>query len=342
MSESGQQGVNHVPTETLHRFIHNRGRAYSHSSGELSELLSSIVVAVKIISSLVATAGFKGLTGYTDTVNVQGESVRKLDQEADRILTEFLGASGHFGLMVSEEQDTVIEAGRHSDSAKYVVAFDPLDGSSNIGTSIPVGTIFSIFARKQGSATSGEADFMQPGRQLVAAGYSVYGAKTSFVYSAGQGVHGFTLDPAIGEFVLTEEQIQTPRRGSVYSANEGRVNQWTPAVRNFLNELRSTGDESGTPYSTRYVGSLVADFDRNLRNGGVFLHPSDHKRKNGKLRLLYECIPLAFIAEQAGGMAIDDLAPILDKQPTSIHERTVFITGGRHEVEWYLKVHANS
>lgn len=338
MSESNH-AVRRVPTETLHRFLHQQSRAFPNSSGELSELLSAIVVAVKIISSLVATAGFKGLTGYTDQVNVQGESVRKLDEEADRILTEFLGASGHFGLMVSEEQDRVISAGRDAEGAKYVVAFDPLDGSSNIGTNIPVGTIFSILRRQDLGRSSSDQDFLQPGRRLVAAGYAVYGAKTSFVYSSGLGVHGFTLDPTIGEFVLTEAQIKTPERGAVYSANEARIEQWSPAIQAFIQELRERGlKDPKTAYSSRYVGSLVADFDRNLRNGGIFFHPSDHSRKKGKLRLLYECIPLAFIAEQAGGMAVDDSMPILDKLPSDIHERSVFITGSRVEVARYLEL----
>jgi fructose-1,6-bisphosphatase I len=321
-----------VPTHTLSRFILAQQRLYPKSTGELSDLLSSIGLGIKIISSLIATSGFKGLTGYTGRTNVQGEAVRQLDEEADQTLIELLGASGHFGLMVSEEQNTVVPAGRSSDQAKYVVAFDPLDGSSNIGSNIPVGTIFSILRRRTKGAECGVDDFLQSGRHVVAAGYAVYGAKTSFVYSSGQGVHGFTLDPSIGEFVLTEEQIHMPERGSTYSVNEGRSGQWSPGVRSFVNELKEKGDAKGNPYSARYVGSLVADFDRNLRQGGVFLYPPDAKNPHGKLRLLYECIPLGFIAEQAGAIATDGSIPILDRQPVDIHERTIFMTGGRYEM----------
>ena len=325
-----------VPT-TLHRFISKQEKSHPQSTGEFSELLSSIAVSVKIISSLVATAGFKGLSGYTGAVNVQGEAVRQLDEEADRVLIELLGASGHFGHMVSEEQNTVIPVGRSTAQAKYVVAFDPLDGSSNIGSNIPVGTIFCILRRRGKGEDFGEHDFLQAGRaSVVAAGYAVYGAKTSFVYSAGDGVHGFTLDPTIGEFVLTEERIRIPEQGNVYSINEARSLEWSAPITQFVGELKSKGAPKGGPYSARYVGSLVVDFDRNLRNGGIFLYPPDKKNASGKLRLLYECIPLAFIAEQAGGVAIDEEQKILDKQPTSIHQRTPFISGSPFEVQWYL------
>jgi fructose-1,6-bisphosphatase I len=303
---------------------------YPGSTGELSMLLSSIALGIKIIGNLVATAGFKGLSGYSGNVNVQGEQTHRLDEEADETLVGILGSSGHFGSLVSEERDEVVESEYQAEGAKYVVAFDPLDGSSNIGSNIPVGTIFTIFRKRNGNRRAFTDDFLQSGRSIVAAGYSVYGAKTSFVYSCGNGVHGFTLDPNIGEFMLTEKNIRMPDKGNIYSVNEGAAKDWTPDVASFVAALK--GKES---YTSRYVGSLVADFDRNLRKGGIFLHPANSKHPRGKLRLLYECMPLAYIAEQAGGMASNGLKNILDIQPRNIHERCPFIVGGKYEIEMF-------
>lgn len=327
-------------TETLPRFIYRQERKYEATSGELSDLLSAISLGVKIIGKLVATAGFQGLYGYTGKTNVQGEQTQILDEAADRILQEVLGSSGHFGLLVSEEQDSVMEVAKQTElghGEKYVVAFDPLDGSSNLGSNIPVGTIFTIFRKKELRRAACKEDFLQRGRNIVAAGYAVYGAKTSFVYSCGDGVHGFTLDPAIGEFILTDQNIRTPARGSIYSTNEGNYNRWDQRTRNFVDRLKSQDKEGGFPYSGRYVGSLVADFDRNLKKGGVFLYPADNKNPRGKLRLLYECMPLSFIAEHAGGRAFDGQIDVLDLVPTDIHERCPLIIGSRHEVEMYEK-----
>jgi fructose-1,6-bisphosphatase I len=327
-----------IPTLNLTRFIQQQEQKHPHASGELSDLLNSIAFGVKIIRQLVATAGFKGLQGYTGTTNVQGEAVQILDQESDRVLVQLLGSSGHFGMLVSEEQDKVVAAAQGRDSAKYVVAFDPLDGSSNLGSNIPVGTIFAIWRKRDLKRPASVDDFMQPGRALVAAGYAIYGAKTSFVYSVGDGVHGFTLDPSIGEFILTEEKIQSPERGKTYSINEGNAGQWNSEVAEFINLLKSDNKQLATPYSARYVGSLVADFDRNLKNGGIFLYPSDKKNQNGKLRLLYEAIPMAFIAEQAGGLGTNGKDNILDIVPKDIHQRTALVIGSKHEVEWFRSI----
>jgi len=326
-----------IPTQTLNRFIHAEEKKHPHSTGELSDLLSSIVLGVKIISQLIATAGFKGLHGYSNKVNVHGEATQLLDEQADDTLVTLLGSSGHFGLLVSEERQTVVLTEQSSASTKYVVAFDPLDGSSNLGSNIPVGTIFCILKRQNMKRKAGEEDFLQSGRNIVAAGYAVYGGKVSFVYSCGNGVHGFTLDPAIGEFVLTEEKIKIPERGRIYSVNEGNSINWYAETADFVGKLKALDPERGTPYSSRYVGSLVADFDRNLRNGGIFMYPADRKNKEGKLRLLYECMPLAFIVEQAGGRAIDGRRDILDLVPKDIHQRSGFIVGSRCDVEWYLE-----
>ncbi|MBN8550579.1 MAG: class 1 fructose-bisphosphatase [Deltaproteobacteria bacterium] len=327
-----------IPTLNLTRFIRQQERKHPHASGELTDLLNSIAFGVKIISQLVATAGFKGLQGYTGTTNVQGESVQILDQESDRTLIELLGSSGHFGMLVSEERDTVVTASEGRESGKYVVAFDPLDGSSNLGSNIPVGTIFAIWKKREQGRPASVEDFMQPGRALVAAGYAIYGAKTAFVYSVGAGVHGFTLDPSIGEFILTEEKIQSPARGRTYSINEGNAGQWSPPISEFVQAMKREDKDLQTPYSARYVGSLVADFDRNLKSGGIFLYPADKKNKSGKLRLLYEAIPLAFIAEQAGGAATDGIRDILDLIPEDIHQRSPLVIGTRHEVEWVRRL----
>jgi len=320
-----------IPTQTLVRFIHSEGRKHADSTGELSDLLSSIALSVKIISNLVATSGFKGLQGYTGQTNVQGEKTYALDREADEILVQLLSSSGHFGLLVSEERDSVIATEFGHESAKYVVAFDPIDGSSNIGSNIPVGTIFTILRKQDGKRPANTGDFLQTGRHIVAAGYSVYGAKTSFVYSCGNGVHGFTLDPNIGEFVLTEEKLVMPEKGNIYSVNEGSSREWNAGMKGFIEDIKYSTNEK--PYTGRYVGSLVSDFDRNLRKGGIFLHPANSSRPDGKLRLLYECMPLAYIAEQAQGRAIDGSRDILDILPDDIHQRCPFIVGGKAEIE---------
>jgi fructose-1,6-bisphosphatase I len=269
---------------------------------------------------------------------VQGEKTHVLDEEADQVLVEMLGSSGHFGLLVSEERESVIATTRNSAAAKYVLAFDPLDGSSNLGSNIPVGTIFTIFRKRDGGRPADVGDFLQSGRNIVAAGYAIYGPKTSFVYSTGDGVHGFTYDTEIGEFVLTDEALTSPARGSTYSINEGNSIYWDRGVSSFIDTLKRSDEGAKTPYSARYVGSLVADFDRNLKKGGIYIYPGDTKSPRGKLRMLYECMPLAFIAEQAGGKASDGERPILDIVPQSIHERAPLFIGSPHEVDWFHEV----
>ena len=332
-----------IPTQTLSRFIHAQRRKYPDSTGELSDLIVSISLGVKLISQMVATAGFKGLHGYSGRTNSSGDETKKIDEEADEVLVELLSSSDHFGLIVSEERDSVIATDAPHTGGKYVIAFDPLDGSSNIGSNIPTGTIFCIFRRKDLSRASNEDDFCQSGREIVAAGYSIYGAKTSFVYSAGSGVHDFTLDPSIGEFVLTDEKISIPARGSIFSVNEGNTCWWGEEMRRFILEIKSGNATATQPYSGRYVGSLVADFDRTIRKGGIFLYPVDSRRPNGRLRLLYECLPLAYIMEQAGGVAVNGPQRIIDVVPRNIHERSAFIAGSPFEMDWFLRlVHGKS
>ncbi len=287
---------------------------------------------------MAATAGFKGLHGYTGETNLHGDEVKLLDEEADEVLVELLGSSGHFGLLVSEERDSVISTDVNHNEGKYVLAFDPLDGSSNIGSNIPTGTIFCIFRKKDDSRPATHDDFCQPGTEIVAAGYAVYGAKTSFVYSTGSGVHGFTLDPSIGEFVLTDENIRIPERGTIYSVNEGNTCYWSDPMKGYVSDLKREDATPKGPYTGRYVGSLVADFDRTLRKGGIFLYPTDSKRPQGRLRLLYECMPLAFIMEQAGGAAVNGPSRVVEVVPRDIHEKSALITGSPGEVSHFQRV----
>jgi fructose-1,6-bisphosphatase I len=325
-----------IPTWTLQRFLRERERANPETTGELTQLLASIGLGVKIISQMVATAGIRGVHGYSTRINSSSDRVSILDDEADKVLFDILQSSGHFGSIVSEERNDAEVTSEWSDEAKYVVAFDPLDGSSNIGSNIPVGTIFAIFRRKKEHRRAGPQDFLQAGSSLVAAGYSVYGAKTSFVYSAGDGVHDFTLDPGIGEFILAQEQMSVPQRGSILSVNEGNWAYWDEPTRAFVQSLKQDDRAKNLPYTGRYVGSLVADFDRTLRRGGIFLYPRSSKHRQGRLRLLYECIPLAFMMEQAGGRAVDGTDRILDIVPESIHQRSGLIVGGTEDVDNYL------
>jgi len=325
-----------IPTRTLNRFIAASERRHPQASGELSDLLATIALGVKMISNLVQTAGVKGLHGYSGDSNIHGERTKKLDVESNQVLSELLDSSGDFGLLLSEETDEVIPT-RVGNQAHYVVAFDPLDGSSNLGVNISVGTIFAIF-RKQSSGAASEQDFFQTGRNVVAAGYGLYGSSTVFVYSCGQGVHEFTLDPTIGEFLLTNENLRFPQDGKTYSINEGNTLHWNGKVRKFVDMLKSSKPEIGAPYSARYIGSLVADFHRNLHQGGIFLYPGDAKNPRGKLRLLYECVPMAFIAEHAGGRAVDGEKDVLDILPSDVHERCPLIVGSKNEVDLFMKL----
>ncbi len=320
-----------IPTRTLNRFILASERSHPDATGELSDLLATIALGVKLISNLVATAGIKGLYGYSGAQNIHGEKTQKLDLEANQILIELLASSGDFGLMLSEENDDVVPTST-LDNARYVVAFDPLDGSSNLGVNISVGTIFTIFKRATSVGPASEKDFYQAGKKAVAAGYAMYGSSTVFVYSCGRGVHEFTLDPDIGEFLLTNEDLKIPRTGKTFSINEGNTLRWEKKVKTFVDKVKGDAKEIGAPYSARYIGSLVADFHRTLHQGGIFLYPGDSKNPRGKLRLLYECIPIAYVAEQAGGRATDGNRPVLDIVPTDIHERCPLIVGSSEEL----------
>lgn len=306
-------------------------RRSPHANVEFSWLLSGITLATKIIASQIQRAGLVEIIGKTGQVNVQGEEVQKLDEFANQTLVRCLGYRGNIGLLVSEEDEEprVIQ---EAEKGKYIVLFDPLDGSSNINANVSIGTIFSVLERR---APASEQDVMhnilQPGHKQVAAGYVVYGSSTVLAYTAGDGVHMFTLEPSIGAFVLAQQNVRMPEAGRVYSVNEAYSNTFPQGIRSYLDWAKETGD-----YTSRYIGSLVADFHRTLIRGGVFLYPGTTKSPKGKLRLLYEANPLAFVAEQAGGVASDGKQRILDIQPKAMHERTPLIIGSKDEVEKVL------
>jgi fructose-1,6-bisphosphatase I len=324
----------HLQLLTVQQHIlEEQRRHHPQASGEFSWLLSGITLATKIVAAQVRRAGLVGILGVTRETNVQGETVQKLDVIANQTLLQFLGNRGNVAIMASEENADPVIVERDRKHGKHVVVFDPLDGSSNIDVNVSVGTIFSILRREPDPTGTRDvmADVLQPGYRQIAAGYVVYGSSTMLVYSAGSGVHGFTLDPSIGAYLMSHEGMQMPPHGSVYSCNEANSESFPPAYQRFLHHLRS--GETGRTYSSRYIGSLVADFHRTLLKGGIFLYPPTKSHPKGKLRLLYEANPIAFLAEQAGGLATDGTRRILDVQPDSLHQRTPLIVGSHEEVE---------
>lgn len=313
--------------------LEEQRRNYPTASGEFSWLLSGITLATKIVSAHVRRAGLVDVLGATGEENVQGESVQKLDVLANHALQFCLGNRGNVAIMASEENSEPLVVSRDRKHGKYVVVFDPLDGSSNIDVNVSVGTIFSILKREQDPTGTRDPleDVLQAGYRQVAAGYVLYGSSTILVYTVGNGVAAFTLDPSFGAFVISHERMIMPQSGSYYSVNEANADGFPPAYRKFLTLLRS--GETGRTYSTRYIGSLVADFHRTLLKGGIFLYPPTRQNPKGKLRLMYEANPIAFLAEQAQGLATDGDRRILDIQPTSLHQRTSLVVGSREEVE---------
>ncbi len=318
--------------KTVERHFLDRRERNPHATTEFSWLLSGITLATKIIASHIQRAGLLDLMGKVGRVNVQGEEVEKLDELANDTLVRCLGYRGNIGILVSEEDDEPHVIKDAGDLGKYIVLFDPLDGSSNINANVSIGTIFSILHRPNANHAEVMADVLQPGDRQVAAGYVVYGSSTVLAYTAGQGVHLFTLEPSIGAFVLAQEDLQMPEAARIYSVNEAYRRQFPEGIQRYLDWTKT--EEAS--YSLRYIGSLVADFHRTLMRGGVFLYPPTKKAPQGKLRLLYEANPLAFIAEQAGGVATDGRQRILAKQPKAMHERTPLLIGSKKEVERVL------
>lgn len=321
---------------TIERYILDQQRDHPEATGALTSILYDMALAGKLIASHTSRAGLVDVLGATGTTNVQGEEVQKLDEYAERTIYRLNDHTGRLAVMASEEEDDIIPIPERHPKGKYVLLYDPLDGSSNIDVNVSVGTIFAVHRRKSpGDGPGTLEDCLQPGRKLVAAGYIVYGSSTMMVYSTGQGVHGFTLDPGVGEFLLSHPDIRFPAKPKYYSVNQGYQRYWSPGVQHYTEWLQGGGD-SRLALSLRYIGSLVADFHRNLLAGGVFYYPADSKdpkKPGGKLRLPYEAAPLAFLAEQAGGYASDGRQRILDIEPEGLHQRVPLFIGSRDLVE---------
>ncbi|MBI5710357.1 MAG: class 1 fructose-bisphosphatase [Candidatus Eisenbacteria bacterium] len=317
---------------TLSQFILRQEYTHPEASGEFTSLLMEVALAAKMINRLVVRAGLVDILGLTGDENIHGEQVQRLDVFAHDTLHRILGSTGQLAVLASEEDEGIVAVPQGERVGKYVVNFDPLDGSSNLDANVNVGTIFSILPRitRKGSGTL--EDCLQPGYRQLAAGYVMYGSSTMLVYTTGDGVHGFTFEPSIGEFMLSHPDIRTPQRGHIYSANEGNYQSWPEGIKRYVDWLKMEDAPSGRPYSGRYIGSLVADFHRNLLYGGIFIYPGTGKNPRGKLRVLYEGAPLAFIAEQAGGAASDGQRRLMDITPGSLHERTPLYLGSADDV----------
>jgi fructose-1,6-bisphosphatase I len=313
---------------------------FPDAGGTFSWLLSGMTLATKMIQAKIRRAGLLDILGSAGETNVQGETQQKLDVYANQALLHCLGVRESVAVLVSEENEEPVVFDRAPETGKYVILFDPLDGSSNIDVNVSVGTIFSIFRRAKAMDADVKAAVLQPGWKQVAAGYVVYGSSTILVYTAGKGVFGFTLDPDIGAYVLSHENLRMPEQGSFYSVNEAQAAHFPEVYQRYLGKLRD--GVLGREYSSRYVGSLVADFHRTIMKGGIFLYPPTHGYPSGKLRLLYEANPLAFIAEQAGGIATDGGRRVLDIQPENIHQRTPFVVGSAFEVSEFQRCYRES
>jgi fructose-1,6-bisphosphatase I len=325
---------------TIERHIIDEERRHPGATGNFSAVLRDLTLAFKIIWREVNKAGLVNILGTVGRENIHGDVMKKLDVFADETIFKAMDHVGHLSVMASEENENVLTIPDEYPMGKYVLLYDPLDGSSNIDANVSIGTIFSIYRRISLSGKGTVADCTQPGYKQVAAGYVVYGSSTMLVYTTGDGVHGFTFDPSIGEFLLSHENIKIPKRGKIYSINEGNTPYWGEGLQKYIHFLKEDDIAAGRPYSARYIGSLVADVHRTLLYGGIFLYPADKKYSSGKLRLMYECNPLAFIMEQAGGRASDGKIRILDIIPVALHQKTPFILGSEEDVllcETYLQ-----
>lgn len=318
---------------TLETYILEGMLGFPAATGAFTSLLNQIGLAAKLVTAKVRRAGLANVLGYTGDTNVQGERVQKLDEVANETLLSALGRRGHCAAIASEELEE-LRVLSTDPRAKYIVVMDPLDGSSNIDVNISIGTIFGVLRKSDGTGVAAASDFLLPGRDLLAAGYVLYGSSTMLVITTGLGgVHGFTYDPTVGEFFLSHENIRIPERGSTYSINEGNSARWTEEVRRWNAWIKEDNKAEGRPYGLRYVGSLVADAHRTLLKGGIFAYPADRKSPGGKLRLLYEANPFAFVFEAAGGRATTGRERILDVVPTSLHARVPLILGSPRDVD---------
>jgi len=319
--------------QTLGEFIIEHQSSFKYTSGELSRLINSIRLAAKVVNYEVNKAGLVDILGTAGETNIQGEHQQKLDVYAnEKFIQTLVNRNIVCGIASEEEDDFIaINSNDKNHQNKYIVLMDPLDGSSNIDVNVSVGTIFSIYRRVTPVGTPVQQDdFLQKGREQVAAGYIIYGTSTMLVYTTGDGVNGFTLNPAIGTFYLSHPQMQFPEDGTIYSVNEGNYSHFPQGIKNYIKYCQM--EESDRPYTSRYIGSLVSDFHRNMIKGGVYLYPTSSQNPNGKLRLLYECNPMAFLAEQAHGNASDGRTRILDITPTELHQRVPFICGSKNMV----------
>lgn len=330
------QEPNHQKLITIERHIQEQQQSFPHATGRFTRMLQDIALAAKLISRETNRAGLVPILGMTEGTNPSGERQKKLDMFADEVIYRMNDHTGRVCAMVSEEHDDLIDIPIEYDSGEYVLLYDPLDGSSNIDVNVSIGTIFSIHRKFTRGERGTLEDVLQRGRRLMAAGYVIYGSSTMMVYTTGQGVHGFTLDTGLGEFILSHEDIRFPETTQYYSINQGNEKFWTPGVRRYVKWLQGIEGEGRDPLGHRYIGSLVADFHRNMLKGGIFLYPGtleEHDKPYGKIRLMYEAQALAFIAEQAGGYASDGIDDILEIRPHSLHQRTPIFIGSRDLVE---------
>jgi fructose-1,6-bisphosphatase I len=323
---------------TITQHVLNEERQNPKATGAFTNLLNELIVAAKVISREVNKAGLVDILGYTGDINVQQERVQKLDVFANRVVIERMQHIGQLCCMGSEEVAELIDIPAEYPKGNYILLFDPLDGSSNIDVNVSIGTIFGIY-RKQSDETDVDfllSDVLQPGIKQVAAGYFIYGSSTIMVYTTGNGVHGFTLHPSVGEFLLSHESIRIPEKGKIFSVNEGNYPYWDEGIRALVDYFKAKDKATGRPYTSRYVGSLVADFHRNLLKGGIFMYPADlkdPKKPTGKLRLMVEANPLAMVVKEAGGLASDGQGPILEIQPTDLHQRVPLFIGSKEDVK---------
>ncbi|GMR33412.1 hypothetical protein PMAYCL1PPCAC_03607, partial [Pristionchus mayeri] len=329
MTDTKQFGIE-TDSMTLQRYVIQGQAKHPEATGDFTNLLTSMLVAVKAIASATQKAGLAKLYGIAGATNVQGEEVKKLDVLSNELMINMLKSSMTTCMLVSEENDDHIEVEERR-RGNYIVTFDPLDGSSNIDCLVSIGTIFGIYKKRHPGAPT-VSDVLRPGREMVAAGYALYGSACMVVLSTGDGVNGFTLDPSIGEFILTHPDMKCKPRGSIYSINEGYAQTWSKGIAEYI-RTRKFPEAGKKVYGQRYVGSMVADVHRTLLNGGIFLYPPTASAPSGKLRLLYECNPMAYIMEQAGGVATTGQHRILDIQPTAIHQRSPIILGSKDDVE---------
>jgi len=317
---------------TLGRHIAEGERQHPGATGQFSALLEGLGLAAKLVWREVTKAGLVNILGTTDRMNISGDVIKKLDEFADQTIYRAMDHLGHLCVMASEENEDLLHIPAEYPRGKYVLLYDPLDGSGNIDANVTIGSIFSMYQRVTPAGEPTMEDVLQPGTQQVAAGYVLFGSSMMFVYSTGHGVHGFTLDPSVGEFLLSHENIRIPPRGAIYSMNEGNFRRWSPGMRRYAEWLKQEDAQTGRPYSSRYIGSLVADVHRTLLYGGLYCYPGDTKNPNGKLRLMYENNPLAYIVEQAGGAAIDGMRRVLEVQPTSLHQRSPLFLGSAEDI----------